>query len=125
MFRCFGGWGILPIPPDERREMYILDVKTPGKLLNHRGRQIRTPAQFPIMHSELKKFEVMLRQVGVTEYKIRSKEEVDKEIAARQSKESVDISPTDHEVVIEEIMDSEEETKSVLDKLIRDAEKEK
>jgi hypothetical protein len=124
MFRSFGGWGVIPTPPDERREMYILDVKTPGKLLDHRGKTIRTPAQFIIKENELKKFKMVFHQLGVTEYSIRSKEEVDKEIASRQSEDVITISPKEQEVIIEEIMDSEEETKSVLDQLIKDAEKE-
>jgi hypothetical protein len=123
MFRSFGGWGILPIPPDERREMYILDVKTPGKLLSHRGRSVRTPAQFQVTEKELKNFKVMLNQTGVLEYTIRSKEKVDKDLLTRQQYEKDIEFPTDGEVIVEEIMDSEEETKSVLDQLIKDAEK--
>lgn len=131
MFRSFGGWGIVPIPPDERREMFILDVKTPGKMLDYRGKSIRTPAQFVITHAELRKFEVVLRQVGATEYTIRSKDEVDREILERKEAEKVDEIYTDpegqeenKEAIIEELMDSEEETRSVLDQLIKDAEKE-
>lgn len=123
MFRSFGGWGIVPIPPYERGKMYILDVKTPGKLLSHRGRSIRTPAQFSVTEKELKKFKVMLNQLGAMEYKVRSKEEVDKELFTRKPQEDIDISPMSGEVVVEEIMDSEEETKSVLDQLIKNAEK--
>lgn len=130
-FRSFGGWGVIPIPPDERREMQILDVKTPGKLLEYRGRVIRTPASFSITEAEIKKFKVMLNQAGITEYTLRSKDEVDKEKLLRHNTEKVEdifIDPKNkngnNEVIIEEIMDSEEETKSVLDQLIKDAEKE-
>ena len=131
MLRSFGGWGLVPIPPDERREMYILDVITPGKMLDHRGQTIRTPAQFVVTETELRKFEVVLRQVGATEYKVRSKDKVDAEILEQKKAESVEEIFTvpegqdeAKETIVEELMDSEEETRSVLDQLIKDAEKE-
>lgn len=124
MFRCFGGWGILPNPPYERREMYILDVKTPNKLLFHKGRQIRTPATFVVTEQEIKMFKVKFHQVGVDSYTIRSKDEVDKELALGQESESVPQEVTE-EVIIEEIEDDPEVTRSILDQLVKDAEKEK
>ena len=124
MFRCFGGWGILPNPPYERRKMYILDVKTPNKLLTHKGRQIRTPAQFVITEKEIKMFKVKFHQVGVDDYTIRSKDEVDKELALRKESYVVP-EEVKEEIVIEEIEDDPEETRSILDQLVKDAEKEK
>jgi len=133
LFRSFGGWGIVPLDPvpkgiaptlpDERRKMYILDVKTPGKLLDYRGRSVRTPAKFIVTSDELKSFKVKFRQVGITEYKVRSKTEVDKEIASKQTVYAPH-KVMEEEVTVEEIMDNEEETRSVLDQLIKDAEKE-
>lgn len=123
MFRCFGGWGVIPNPQYERSEMYILDVKTPNKLLTHKGRSVRTPATFTITKAEIKMFEVMLRQVGAEEYSVRSKDEVDKELALQ--KESIPIKEIQEEVIIEEMLDDEDETRSVLDQLVKDAEKEK
>jgi hypothetical protein len=123
MFRCFGGWGVIPNPQYERSEMYILDVKTPNKLLTHKGRSVRTPAIFTITKAEIKMFEVMLRQVGAEEYSVRSKDEVDKELALQ--KEFIPIKEIQEEVIIEEILDDEDETRSVLDQLVKDAEKEK
>lgn len=125
MFRYFGVGIPVPNPTIyERSEMYILDVKTPNKLLTHRGRTVRTPAKFPVTESELKTLKVMLRQVGAEEFTIRSKEEVDREIQERKELEAIEVPEVHQEVIIEELMDNEEETRSVLDKLIRDAEKE-
>ena len=101
--------------------MYILDVKTPNKLLIHRNKKIRTPAKFTITEAEIKMFEVKFRQVGVDDYTIRSKEEVDKELALHKEP----VPEQKEEVIIEEIADDPEETRSVLDQLIKDAEKEK
>lgn len=98
--------------------MYILEVKTPNKLLVHRGRSVRTPAKFTITEKEIKMFEVMLHQVGAEEYSIRSKEKVDIKISHQ-----VPTIEVEEEVVIEEILDDESETKSVLEKLVRDAKK--
>lgn len=123
MFRCFGGWGVIPNPQYERSEMYILEVKSPNKLLTHKGRSVRTPANFTITKAEIKMFEVMLRQVGAEDYSIRSKDEVDKELALQQK--SVPVEEIQEEVIIEEMLDDEDETRSVLDQLVKDAEKEK
>jgi len=103
--------------------MYILEVKTPGKLLNHRGRTIRTPAKFDITEKEIKNFKMVLRQVGAEDYSIRSKE-VDKEKNEYKEISIPEPKEVTHEVIVEEIMDDEEETKSVLDQLIKDSEKE-
>jgi len=101
---------------------YILEVKTPNKLLTHKGRPIRTPAKFTLTKEEVKLFKVMLRQVGAEEYSIRSKDEVDKEF--NLYKKFVPVTEVE-EVVIEEIFDDENETRSILDQLVMDSKKEK
>lgn len=102
---------------------YILDVKTPNKLLSHKGRLIRTPAKFTLTEKEVKLFRVMLHQVGGDDYSIRSKDEVDKEFSLNNK--FVPIEEIQEEVVIEELTDDENETRSVLDQLVKDSEKEK
>jgi hypothetical protein len=101
--------------------MYILEVNTPNKLLVHRGRSVRTPAKFTITEKEIKTFEVMLHQVGAEEYSIRSKEKVDIKISHHAK--SIPAIEFEEEVVIEEILDDESETKSVLEKLVKNAKK--
>jgi len=109
-------------PPYERSEMYYtLEVKTPNKLLLHKGRSVRTPAKFTLTEQEVKLFRVMLRQVGAEEYSIRSKDEVDGQVSLEKKFTPEEV----EEVIIEEIADSEEETKSILDQLVRDSKKEK
>lgn len=102
---------------------YILEVKTPNKLLSHKGRSVRTPAEFTLTEKEVKLFKVMLHQVGAEEYSIRSKDEVDKEFSLNDV--FVPIKEIEEEVIIEELTDDEDETRSVLDQLVRDSEKEK
>ena len=107
--------------------MYIVEVKTPGKVLTFKNREVRTPADFEVEDREIKTFKVMLRQEGVSDYNIRSKEEVNKEnkVIKNTLLELPEFNREEDTVIVEEIMmDDEEETKSVLDELIKDAEKE-
>jgi len=100
--------------------MYILEVNTPNKLLMHKGRSIRTPATFTITKEDIKKYKVLLHQAGVEEYSIRSKSKVDVEDIALPEQ----ILPTFQEIQEEvkiEILDDEDETRSILDQLVKDA----
>jgi hypothetical protein len=123
--------GTKPQPSYERREMYTLEVKTPNKILTHRGLTVRTPAIFSIHEREIKLFEVMLRQVGADDYTLKNEAEVDDQVQVEvikkkneQPEETQIETKKTKEVIIEEIMDDDEETRSVLDQLIKDAEKE-
>jgi hypothetical protein len=103
--------------------MYILEVNTPNKLLMHKGRSIRTPATFTITKKDIKKFKLLLHQAGVEEYSIKSKRKDDTEEVILPEQILPLLQEIQEEVKIE-ILDDEDETRSILNQLVKDAKEE-
>lgn len=87
----------------------ILIIEDKSKFITFRNRKVRTPVTFTINESELKVLQTHMKMADIQKWRVEAITENDNEII------DYDYDYCKQEVVIEEL---EEETKTILEKLI-------
>jgi hypothetical protein len=88
----------------------LLIINDVGKLINFKNKEIRTPAQIKINDNDLKHLEIVLKMIGIKDYKVINNFDI---IEEKNKKEKI--------IPIEEIIikdDDDNNPKTILKKLI-------